>query len=68
MWKLDIGSDFNIILTDCENNNETVLFTDEDSNDSPVDVAVQYLNRKGIMIGYYSIDSDLSVVLLSDKN
>lgn len=67
MWKVDMDADYNVVLKDCDNHDETIVFHDIDGDDSPIDSAVQYLNRKGIMISYYAVDSDYSVVLLSEK-
>jgi hypothetical protein len=67
MWKVDMDADYNVVLKDCDNREEQIIYHDIDGDDSPVDVAVQYLNRKGIHVTHYAVDSDYSVVLLSDK-
>lgn len=67
MWKVDMDADYNVVLKDCDNREEQIIYHDMDGDDSPVDVAVQYLNRKGIHITHYAVDIDYSVVLLSSK-
>jgi hypothetical protein len=67
MWKVDMDAEFNIILKDCDNRDEQIIYHDMEGDDSPVDVAVQYLNRKGFKVSHYAVDSDFSVVLLSEK-
>jgi hypothetical protein len=67
MWKVDMDADYNVVLKDCDNRDEQIIYHDMDGDDSPVDVAVQYLNRKGVHITHYAVDSDFSVVLLSEK-
>jgi hypothetical protein len=67
MWKVDMDGEWNVVLKDCENHNEHIIFHDINGEYSPVDVAVQYLNRKGFHIKFYAVDSDYSVVLLSEK-
>lgn len=67
MWKIDFDADWNVILEDCENDKKVTLFHELQGEDSPVDVAVQYLNRQGHMISGYAMDTDFSVVLLADK-
>lgn len=67
MWKVDMDADWNIVLKDCDNRDEVIIFHDIEGEDSPVDVAVQYLNRKGVHVQFYAVDSDYSVVLLSEK-
>lgn len=66
-WKVDLDEDWNIILKDCQKDTLVILDTEDRSEDTPSDIAVQYLNRQGIKITHYALDSDFSVILLSDR-
>lgn len=66
-WKVDLDEDWNIVLKDCQKDTTIILATDNHPDDTPADIAVQHLNRQGVHITHYALDSDFSVILLAEK-
>jgi len=62
MYKLTIR-DANVTIVDVNSSKTFTVPFDDDEN--PVDAAVMFLNRRGIMISAMSVDSDMTVILLS---